>query len=105
MSIVVVATITPKPDQRDAVFAAIMHSVPAIHDEDGCELYAVHDAGEAVVIVEQWRDQAALDAHGVGAAVRQVQATINEKLLCSPSLVLATPLPAGIPILGRLVSA
>ena len=40
VSVVVVATITPKPDQVDAVREAILAAVPKVHDEPGCELYA-----------------------------------------------------------------
>jgi quinol monooxygenase YgiN len=41
---VVVATITPQPDQIDAVREAILAAVPKVHAEPGCELYAVHEA-------------------------------------------------------------
>ena len=43
VSVVVVATLTPKPDQVDAVREAILAAVPKVHDEPGCELYAVHE--------------------------------------------------------------
>ena len=48
MSVVVVATITPKPDQVDAVREAILAAVPKVHDEPGCELYAVHEGNGRV---------------------------------------------------------
>ena len=35
MSVVVVATITPKPDQVDAVREAILAAVPKVHAEPG----------------------------------------------------------------------
>ena len=43
MSVVVVATITPKADQVDAVRDALLAAVPRVHAEPGCELYAVHE--------------------------------------------------------------
>jgi len=42
MSIVVVATITPKPEHTDEVAAAFAGVIPQVHAEDGCELYALH---------------------------------------------------------------
>jgi quinol monooxygenase YgiN len=61
---VLVATIIPNPGQLDAVVEAIRDLVPAVHDEDGCELYALHKGKDRVVFVEKWRDMAALGAHG-----------------------------------------
>ena len=46
MSVVVVATITPKADQVDAVRDALLAAVPRVHAEPGCELYAVHEGDE-----------------------------------------------------------
>ena len=43
MSVVVVATIVPLPDQVDAVREAILAAVPQVHGEPGCELYALHE--------------------------------------------------------------
>lgn len=95
MSIVVIATITPRPEHRAAVFASIAESVPAIHAELGCEFYAVHDAGDSVVIIEQWSDRSTLAAHGTGEPVQKVHAALEGKLAKATTLVHATPLPAG----------
>ena len=58
MSIVVVATLTPKPDAVDAVREALLAAVPKVHAEPGCWLSAVHEgdgrfqqAGRAVAAV------------------------------------------------------
>jgi quinol monooxygenase YgiN len=51
VSVVVVATITPKPGEEDAVRDAIVASIPAVHAEPGCELYALHEGtGEFVLV-------------------------------------------------------
>jgi quinol monooxygenase YgiN len=41
--VVVVAVITPKPGEEDAVRQAVLASLPQVHDEPGCELYALHE--------------------------------------------------------------
>ena len=38
MSVVVVATIVPRPEHRDEVIATITETVAKVHEEDGCEL-------------------------------------------------------------------
>ena len=61
MSIVVVATITPKPEHTDAVAAAFAGIIPQVHAEDGCELYALHRAGDQLIMIERWASAEALD--------------------------------------------
>lgn len=71
----VIATIAVKPGRRDAFLAEFHRVVPAVLAEDGCLAYgpAVDVASgipaqppprqDAVVVIEQWRDLAALRAH------------------------------------------
>jgi quinol monooxygenase YgiN len=73
--ITVLAFITAQPGRRDEVLAAFRANMPAVHAEDGCiEYQPVIDAGglgswpaavgpDAFVVVEKWRDLAALKAH------------------------------------------
>ena len=37
---VVVATIIPLPEHRDEVIAVLTQTIPKVHAEEGCELYA-----------------------------------------------------------------
>lgn len=71
----VIAVITAKPGQREAVLEAFRANVPAVLAEDGCIEYApMVDAeglgawqtrfgADSFVVVEKWRDAAALAAH------------------------------------------
>ena len=68
----VLAIITAKPGQRDAVLQAFKANVPAVHAEGGCiEYQAVVDVDGAdpafgpdtFVVVEKWQNLAALKAH------------------------------------------
>jgi quinol monooxygenase YgiN len=58
---------TVKPEQGDAFRALIPQLVTTTHtDDDGCITYIFHqqrDNPQEFVLYEQWRDQAALDAH------------------------------------------
>jgi quinol monooxygenase YgiN len=70
----VIAFITCHPGQRESVLAAMRENVPLVRAEDGCvEYQPVVDAPglpfaapagpDTVVVVEKWRDAAALAAH------------------------------------------
>lgn len=71
----VVAVITAKPGQREAILEAFRANIAAVHAEDGCiEYQPVVDAEgfgsfqtkfgpDTFVVLEKWRDAAALKAH------------------------------------------
>ena len=73
----VVAIITAKPGQRDAILEAFKANVPAVHAEAGCIEYgpAVDADGvggfqtkfgaDTFVVVEKWETLDALKAHAV----------------------------------------
>jgi quinol monooxygenase YgiN len=66
MSIIVTGVIDFDPANRDAAVAAVKAVMDATQEEDGCEHYVfsadLFDEGR-VYVSEQWRDQAAMDAH------------------------------------------
>jgi quinol monooxygenase YgiN len=73
---VLIATITPSDGKIDEVEAVLRDLIPSVHQEDGCERYALLRGTDRLVFVEKWRDMAALAAHGSGPNI----ATMNEKL-------------------------
>src|SRR5215218_8408347 len=50
LSITIVATISPKPGRADAVREAFTAAIPKVHEESGCELYALHEDGYGFVM-------------------------------------------------------
>lgn len=65
-TIAVVATITAHPLHSEAVELALRTAVPLVRKESGCEQYVLHrDLAQAgrFVMVERWRDEAALGEH------------------------------------------
>ncbi|MGY2085225.1 putative quinol monooxygenase [Blastococcus sp. SYSU DS0539] len=95
MSVVVVATITPKPDAVDAVREAILAAVPAVHGEPGCELYALHEADGVFVMVEKWESPEALRTHGKAEALTTLGAALAGKLAAPLDVKRLTAVPAG----------
>ena len=71
----VIAIITAKPGQREAILREFRANIPAVRAEDGCIEYGPATDAEGMgafqtkfgtdtfVVVEKWRDAAALKAH------------------------------------------
>jgi quinol monooxygenase YgiN len=101
--VVVTAYFRPAPGQHDRVVEALRPSIAAVHEEPGCELYAIHDAPDGtVVMIEKWSSVGELDEHGSGEAVR-AQTVALKGLLTSPvEVTRLVPLPAGTEEQGQL---
>jgi quinol monooxygenase YgiN len=102
VSVVVVATITPKPDQVDAVREAILAAVPKVHAEPGCELYAVHEGKGQFVMVERWESSDALKVHGTAEALTTLGGQLADKLAGPLDVRRLAAVPAGDPVKGAL---
>lgn len=88
----VLAFVTTKPGQRDAVLAIFNANVPAVLGEDGCIEYGATtdtpDGGpmqtlvgpDTFVVVEKWASPAALEAHRVSAHMRAYGARTRDLL-------------------------
>ena len=101
--VVVTAYFRPGPGRHDQVVEALRPAISAVHEERGCELYAIHDAPDGtIVMIEKWTSVGDLDDHGAGEAVRALNASL-EGLLASPTEVTRlVPLSAGTDDQGQL---
>jgi quinol monooxygenase YgiN len=102
VSVVVVATITPKPGEEDAVRAALLSSIPQVHEEPGCELYALHEGAGQFVMVERWASPEALKQHGSAEALTRLGAALAGKVAGAPEVRRLTAVPAGDTEKGRV---
>lgn len=102
MSVVVVATIYPKPEQRDFVINAFEQAIPVVHSEGGCELYALHEGKDRLVMIEKWSSQQALDEHSKGAALKTLTAAFQGRLVSPNDVQILQIHAAGAPELGLL---
>lgn len=93
MSIIhVLAIITTKPGQRDAVLALFNANVPAVLAEDGCIAYEAtidtENAGpmqttfgpDTFVVVEKWTSMATLGAHAASAHMKAYGASTKDMM-------------------------
>lgn len=94
--VVVTAVFTPLPGRLDDLRTALIAALPAVHEEDGCLLYAIHDAADGTItMIEKWSSADALDAHSVGAPVGALRDLIDG-LVTGPAVVTTmTAIPVG----------
>jgi quinol monooxygenase YgiN len=102
MPVVVVATMTVKPESVDTVRDILTNAVAEVHDEPGCQLYSLHQTGETFVFVEQWADEEALKVHSTAPAITKLFTAAGEHLAGAPDIKMLQPIPAGDPGKGRL---
>jgi quinol monooxygenase YgiN len=102
LSVVVVATITPKPDQVDAVREAILTAIPKVHAEPGCEVYALHESDGEFVMVERWESAEALDVHSAAEALTVLGGQLAGKLTGRPEVRRLAAVPGGDATKGAL---
>lgn len=100
--VVVVATITAKPESVDTVRDILTTAVEEVHGEPGCQLYSLHQTGETFVFVEQWADEEALKAHSTAPAIGKMFGAAGEHLAAAPDIKTLQPVPAGDPDKGQL---
>ena len=102
MPVVVVATMTVKPESVDAVREILTSAAKDVHDEPGCQLYSLHEAGDTFVFVEQWADAEALKTHSTAPAMGKMFSAVGEHLAGAPDIQTLQPVPAGDPAKGQL---
>ncbi|ORV07817.1 putative quinol monooxygenase [Mycobacterium celatum] len=102
MPVVVVATLTVKPESVDTVREILTRAVKDVHDEPGCQLYSLHESGETFVFVEQWADADALKAHSTAPAMAAMFKDAGEHLAGAPDIKMLQPVVAGDPAKGQL---
>lgn len=88
----VVAIITAKPGMRESVLEAFRANIPAVRAEDGCIEYGPATDADGVgsfqtkfgadtfVVIEKWRDLAALKAHAAAPHMAAYGAKVKDML-------------------------
>jgi len=88
----VVALITAKPGQRDAILAAFKDNIPAVHSEKGCVEYrpVIDAAGagaiqteigaDAFMVIEKWETMEDLAAHAQSAHMAAYAAKVKSMI-------------------------
>ena len=97
----VVAIVTAKPGQREAILKEFRANVPAVRVEDGCIEYgpAIDAEGlgsfqtkfgpDTFVVIEKWRDANALKAHAAAPHMAAYAAKVKDLIASRVIHVLA----------------
>jgi quinol monooxygenase YgiN len=102
-SLVVIATFRPKPDSADDLLAVVRDYVPAAQQDDGNLQYALHEAGEGVlVLIEHWSDQQTFEGHGATPGFTAFSEALQPFLAGPLEVRVLRPVPIGDPAKGAL---
>ncbi|WAC66876.1 antibiotic biosynthesis monooxygenase [Agrococcus sp. SL85] len=103
--LVVIAVFRPAEGAREQVLAALERAIPRVHEEAGCNLYAIQEApGGVIWMVEHWDSAALLDAHGAGEPVADLNAALDGLLVAPVEVIRLTPIPIGDPHKGAVAA-
>ncbi|MGN8025259.1 putative quinol monooxygenase [Microbacterium sp. 22242] len=103
MTVVVTAVFHPLPGHGERLVDALRACIPAVHEEDGCHLYAIHDAEDGTItMLEKWESRDLLRAHAEGPAVAALDAAVGPHLASPTTVTTMVPLPAGTPEQGAV---
>ena len=104
MAIIVIATAFPIPEHREEVIAAFEAAERKVHaEEDGCELYALHEGPDGrLVMIEKYASDEAAAAHRSAAGLAGLREGLKGKLSAPMDVQALTPHPAGAPVKGAL---
>jgi quinol monooxygenase YgiN len=103
MSVIVTAVFHPVPGGTAELIDALRASIPAVHREEGCRLYAIHDAEDGTItMIEKWDTPEALAAHAAGAAVAALGSAVADLIAEPTTVTRMSPLPAGTSEQGEL---
>jgi quinol monooxygenase YgiN len=98
----VVATIIAAEGRLEDLEAVLRELAPDVHAEDGCEKYALQRGKDRMVVIERWRDMAALGVHGQGSAIKQLGQRLGGLVAGPPDVQILEPVPVGDPDKGLL---
>jgi quinol monooxygenase YgiN len=103
MSITIVATMFPVDGQRAEVIAALEEAIESVHaNDEGCELYAMQEGDDRIVMIEKWASQEAIQAHSKSPGLLRLVERLDGKLVTPMDVQLLTPHPAGTAEKGAL---
>ncbi len=103
MNIIVTAVFHPAAGRTAELSAALTATIPAVHDEKGCLLYAIHDANDGTItMIEKWSSREDLAAHAAGPAVALLGAAVADFVSQPATVTTMTAIPAGTVAQGQL---
>ena len=101
----VIAIFTPKPEHADEVRSLLVRISPLVHEEPGCEFYALHqDVEGRLVFVEAWTTRELWITHCEMPTVKEILAGVEGKLQRDVEVYEMYGVPSGASGKGLLAS-
>lgn len=102
-SCVVLASFHPRPECFDEVRQLLLDVIPDVHQEPGCELFALHEEVEGLLIlIEKWSTRELWQSHLGLDTVKRIQAGVAGKLVSDVVVNELYGVPVGEPHKGAL---
>jgi quinol monooxygenase YgiN len=92
---VVIARLAPKLERRQDVLDLYTETIPQIHAEPGCELFALHTDGNEFFIVEHWATEEDFQAHVRGPVLATIRKVLAEALAKPSEINRVDSIPLG----------
>jgi len=90
----VVAIFTPKPEHFEEVKALLQRVTPRVHNEAGCEFYALHqEVTGKLIYVEAWTTRELWQQHMQEPTVHEILSGVEGKLVCDVEVYEMANLP------------
>jgi quinol monooxygenase YgiN len=92
----VIAIFTPKPEHAAEVKELLLRITPLVHEEKGCEFYALNqDVEGRLIYVEAWTTRDLWVEHNDAPTVQEIRAGIEGKLVKDVEVYELYNLPTG----------
>ena len=101
----VIAIFTPKPEHLDEIKALLSRISPLVHEEAGCDFYALHqDVEGRLIFVEAWATRQLWIEHMEEPTVKEILADVEGKLVKDVEVFELYNLPTGLTGKGVLAA-
>lgn len=102
-AVIVVVEFVPVPGKAHQLREGLVASIPAVHAEEGCELYSIQATGDdRIIMIEKWTTAELLDRHSASPAVEALNRRLDGLLESTPTVRRLVPIAAGTPEQGVL---
>ena len=101
--VVLSVVFVPVEGSIEAVQVALSKGIGEIHEESGCELYALHTGPDGTfVLLEKWSSEEELAEHAAGERVARMNESLEGLLAVPAEITRLLPVVAGTETQGQL---
>ena len=99
---ILIVSVTPKEGQKQAVIDVFASIASDVHAEPGCELYALHESNDKVVLIEKWTNDKDLEVHRTAPSLLKLRSETGDLVAEPWDIKFLTALPLGDSSKGAL---